>query len=170
VKEEKYYDPVLLRKNAENSKVSTQKFFKSIKKRCDFDLDEKVHGLHETVFSQVDCLLCANCCRILGPRITDRDIEKLSKFIKIKPSIFIEKYLKTDEEGDYIFKSMPCPFLGYDNYCQVYRERPRACREYPHTNRRRFHQLLDITLKNTYICPAVFEIVSELKNSFARNY
>lgn len=31
---------------------------------------------------------------------------------------------------------MPCPLLGRDNYCAVYADRPKACREYPHTDRR----------------------------------
>jgi hypothetical protein len=50
-----------------------------------------------------------------------------------------------------------------DNYCMIYEIRPRACREYPHTNRRRFHQILKLTWRNTLVCPAVLEIVARLK-------
>jgi len=45
----------------------------------------------------------------------------------------------------------------------IYDHRPKACSEYPHTNRRKFIQITDLTLKNAEICPAVFEIVEELK-------
>jgi hypothetical protein len=165
IKQSNKIDLYVLKKNADTARPSTNKFFKSIKKKSYADLDKAVHHLHEEVFTKINCLSCANCCRSLGPRIAERDIEKLSKFLKIKSSVFIEKYLIMDEDSDYIFKSMPCPFLDNENYCMVYSERPKACREYPHTDRRRFYQLLNITLNNTFICPAVYEIVEKLKKT-----
>jgi uncharacterized protein len=157
------YDLFALKKSADTAKASTIQLFKSIKKKPQDNLDNIVHQLHSEVFSQINCLSCANCCRSLGPRITDRDIGKLSKHLKIRPSVFIDKYLNLDEDSDYVFKSMPCLFLDRGNYCMVYSERPKACREYPHTDRRRFFQIMDITLKNTFICPAVYAIVEKLK-------
>jgi Fe-S-cluster containining protein len=50
-----------------------------------------------------------------------------------------------------------------DNYCIIYDQRPKACREYPHTDRRRFYQILDLTMKNRDICPIVYEVVEKLK-------
>ncbi len=150
-------------KRAEKAEPSTKELFKKWKKKPPEKLDIKVQKLHEEVFEKYDCLTCANCCRTLGPRITGRDIEKLSKFLKIRPSDFVSKYLKIDEDNDYVFQSMPCPFLGEDNNCIVYSERPKACSEYPHTDRRKFNQILDLTLKNTFTCPAVYEIVERLK-------
>ena len=126
-------------------------------------LDERVHALHESVFETINCLDCANCCRTLGPRILDSDIRRIAPSLRIKPSAFVEKYLVVDEEGDYIFRSMPCPFLGSDNYCTIYDVRPKACREYPHTDRKKIYQILDLTLKNSYVCPAVIEILGELR-------
>lgn len=126
-------------------------------------LDERVHALHEEVFGTINCLECANCCRTLGPRVTDADVRRISASLRVKPSAFTEKYLVIDEDGDYVFRSMPCPFLGSDNYCAIYEERPRACREYPHTDRPRFFQLMNLTLKNAAVCPAVFEILEQLR-------
>ena len=126
-------------------------------------LDERVHALHEAVFDTIDCLDCANCCRSLGPRITDTDVRRMAALLRIKPSGFVEKYLVVDEEGDYIFRSMPCPFLSNDNNCSIYDVRPIACREYPHTDRRRFYQVMALTLKNSSVCPAVFEILERLR-------
>ena len=125
-------------------------------------LDERVHAIHEAVFDTIDCLDCANCCRTLGPRITDADVRRIGASLRIRPSVFVERYLGVDEECDYIFRSMPCPFLGRDNYCSIYDVRPRACREYPHTDRRRVYQVMALTLKNSTICPAVFEILERL--------
>jgi Fe-S-cluster containining protein len=126
-------------------------------------LDERVHALHEAVFDKIDCLDCARCCRTLGPRITDIDVQRIAASLRMKPSLFVDHYLVVDEEGDYIFRSMPCPFLGSDNYCSIYDDRPRACREYPHTDRRRVYQVMALTLKNSAVCPAVFEILERLR-------
>jgi len=95
--------------------------------------------------------------------LTDRDIEKLAKHLKLKPSLFTEKYLHIDSDNQYVFNETPCPFLMTDNYCLVYAQRPKACAEYPHTDRKKFYQLLDITLNNTFVCPAVNEIVEKMK-------
>ncbi len=93
----------------------------------------------------------------------DKDVERLAKHFKIKPSQFVEEYLYIDEESDYVFRKTPCPFLLSDNYCMVYESRPKACREYPHTDRKRFYQILNLTLKNTEVCPAVYDVVERLK-------
>jgi uncharacterized protein len=126
-------------------------------------LDERVHALHEAVFDEINCLDCANCCRTLGPRITDADVQRIAASLRIRPSVFVQNYLVVDEDGDYVFKSMPCPFLGSENYCSIYDVRPKACREYPHTDRRRVYQVLPLMLKNSAICPAVFEILERLR-------
>ncbi len=148
---------------AKNEEASTKKFFERLKKKTPKNLDDTFHELHEEVFEQIECLECANCCRSLGPRVTDVDITRLSKHLRIKPSKLIDDYLRLDEDNDYVFKQMPCPFLMTDNYCSVYSERPRACGEYPHTDRKKMFQILNITLQNTYTCPAVFLIVDKLK-------
>ena len=131
-------------------------------------LDEMVHRLHEEVFEEINCLECANCCRTLGPRITEVDISRISSSLQLKPVQLLAEYLRKDEDGDLVFKTMPCPFLDSENYCMIYENRPRACREYPHTDRRRFYQLLALSLKNTYICPAVFEIVERIKKELKK--
>ena len=141
-------------------------FLSRLKKRKPKDLDHFVNELHHKVFSKINCLECAICCRTLGPRLMHKDISKLTKFLNLNHATFIEQYLIIDEDQDYVFKSMPCPFLSSDNYCSVYGVRPKACAEYPHTDRRKFYQILDLTLKNTLICPAVFEIINGLKREY----
>lgn len=125
-------------------------------------MDAVVHGLHEEFSSKIDCLSCANCCRSLGPAIYDKDIERMAKALRVKPSEVVANYLKIDEDGDYVFRSMPCPFLMNDNYCSIYESRPKACREYPHTDRKKFEQIFKITVKNTATCPIAYEVMSKL--------
>jgi Fe-S-cluster containining protein len=151
---------------AQKAAPATQKLFRQLKKRKPKNLDDVVHRAHEEVFEYIDCLACANCCKTLGPRITDGDINRLAKYLRIKPARLVDDYLRIDEDGDYVFQSMPCPFLMPDNYCMVYEARPKACREYPHTDRKRFYQILNLTEKNVATCPAVYEVVERIKKAF----
>ena len=80
----------------------------------------------------------------------------------MKVGSFTEKYLKLDEDNDYVLKSSPCSFLNEDNTCSVYDFRPLACREYPHTDRKNVLQIMDLTINNTEVCPAVARIVEKI--------
>jgi hypothetical protein len=155
-----------IKQNSTREKVANERFLSKLSKYDARKLDEMFHDLHDEVFAEIDCLECANCCRTLGPRITDRDIQKMAKALKIKPSQLVADYLRVDEDGDYVFRAMPCPFLDTDNFCRIYADRPVACREYPHTDRPRMYQVLDVTLKNIPVCPAVSTIVEKLKQRF----
>jgi hypothetical protein len=94
---------------------------------------------------------------------TSADIERISKSFRQKPQQFIEQYLRIDEDKDYVLKSVPCTFLDSDNKCFIYDVRPKACREFPHTDRKKFNQITDLTLLNVAICPAAFNIVEKMK-------
>ena len=159
-----YKDNVL--KLAREAHEENKRFFKKLKKKIPGNLDEVVHELHDEAFAEFDCLTCANCCSSISPMMTDKDVERLAKPLKMKPSQVIEQYMHLDEDHDYVFNNSPCPFLMPDNYCSVYEYRPKACREYPHTDRRRFSQLLNLTLKNCEVCPIVFAVVDRLKEKY----
>jgi len=151
---------------ADKNKNENKSLVKKLKKSKPKKLDDTVHQLHEEVFNEIDCLDCANCCKTTSPTFYERDIDRLAKHLKVKPSDFIDTYLRIDEDGDYVLTTAPCPFLDYENYCSVYDSRPTACREYPHTNRKKFYQLLDLSLKNTEICPAVASIFEKLQKHY----
>lgn len=153
----KYLDAAI-RQRAEN-----KKFLEHLKKQKKAGLDEQINQLHKKAFEVIDCLQCANCCKTTGPLLLNKDIDRLAKSFRQRPAEFTSNFLKTDEDGDYVFQSMPCPFLGSDNHCSVYSDRPNACREYPHTQQRDQLQKLKITYENSLICPAVAKVVEELK-------
>ncbi len=142
---------------------SNKAMFTKLRRKPPKDLDYTMQQLHDETFSEINCLDCANCCKTTSPLFTDRDVNRISKFLKLKSRQFIDQYLKTDEDGDLVLQSSPCPFLFEDNKCMIYEVRPKACAEYPHTNRKKFHQISNLTLKNVSICPAAFEIVEKLK-------
>jgi hypothetical protein len=148
---------------AHHEKKTNKKFFSKLKARPPKDLDERFHDLHNNVFREINCLNCANCCKTTSPIFRDVDIDRLAKHLGVKPGQLIGDHLHLDHEGDYVLNVAPCPFLGPDNYCSVYEARPRACREYPHTDRKNMLQILPLTLRNTLVCPAVGEVMRRMR-------
>lgn len=142
---------------------ASRKILQQLKKVNPQKLDKLMVDLHTKEFEKIDCLECANCCKKISPAIFYSDIRRMASSLKTKVSDFIDKYLVEDKDCVYVFKKTPCPFLDENNYCIVYNSRPKACREYPHTNRKRFYQILDLTARNSKVCPAVFNIIQELK-------
>ena len=140
----------------------TKKIFRKWKQAKPKDLDQKFHKEHISEFKKMDCLTCANCCKTTSPIFRDADIRRIAKHLRIKESQLIQNYLKMDEESDYVLQKSPCTFLGPDNKCDIYEVRPLACREYPHTDRKNMFQILELTVENTLICPAVARIVKTI--------
>lgn len=147
------------RKNRQSIRRKTER----LRKMRKGSIDAKVHVLHDEAFEKIDCLGCANCCKTTGPLFTGNDITRLARHLNLNESDFIEKYLRIDEDNDYVLKTVPCPFLDAENYCTVYEARPKACREYPHTDRVNQAGILKLTEKNSQICPAVADIFKNLE-------
>jgi Fe-S-cluster containining protein len=119
-------------------------------------------ALHEKAFAEIDCLKCARCCKRYSPRFKMPDIKRISRVLQLKESVFIEKYLRIDEDGDYVAVSMPCPFLGDDNRCSIYEDRPSDCRRFPYTDEDVILKRPQLTQKNTSICPIVVSVLEGL--------
>lgn len=161
------YDIQKLKQKADGERRENRALFKKLRKVRPSDLDDRIHTLHHKYMEEIDCLECGNCCKSISPAVKDSDISRLSKHLRQKPSDLVETYFVIDDEGDYVFNTQPCPFIGVDNYCSVYDARPRACREYPHTDQVKVHKILDITFQNIFVCPIVYEIVQELKRDYS---
>lgn len=153
-----------LPQKAQEKRVENKKYFSKLKKKPRKRLDLIMQELHEEEFANTDCLTCGNCCKTTSPIFTDKDISRISRTLKLKEASFVSQYLRRDEDDFMVLKEAPCPFLGSDNACFIYESRPKACREYPHTDRKRFIQITNLTIQNTEICPAAFNIVEKLKN------
>ncbi|MDY3344808.1 YkgJ family cysteine cluster protein [Riemerella anatipestifer] len=156
-------DLELNRQNAQQKHKEHKKFLEKLKKKPPKNLDYLTQEIHDEVFDKIDCLSCANCCKTTGPLFTTQDIERISKFLKLKPTQFEEKYLKIDEDNDWVLQQLPCPFLFSDNTCMIYEVRPKACREFPHTDRKKIYQINHLTIKNIEICPAAFKWVEKMR-------
>lgn len=153
-----------LPKKAREKWKENKKYFNKLKGKQRKRLDLLMNEIHDDEFERTDCLTCANCCKTTSPIFTEKDISRISKYLKIKEHKFIDQYLQRDDDDFMVLRSAPCTFLDQDNTCFIYDVRPKACSEYPHTNRKKFIQLTDLTLNNTEVCPAVFNIVETLKS------
>jgi Fe-S-cluster containining protein len=140
-----------------------KRFLLRLQKKPPKKLDYIMQELHEEEFKNTDCMQCANCCKTTSPIFTNKDIVRIAKFLRMKLQDFIAMYLKIDKDQDYVLKSSPCVFLDEDNSCNIYNVRPKACREYPHTNRKKFEKITHLTIHNIKICPAAYSIVEKLK-------
>ena len=118
--------------------------------------------LHEEAIEKVDCLQCAACCKNYSPRFKTPDVKRISKHLRMRESDFIDAYLRVDEEGDFVVKSSPCPFLGSDNYCSIYDVRPSDCARFPYTDEDILIKRPALTLKNATFCPIVFHVLDRL--------
>ena len=118
--------------------------------------------LHAEAFAKIDCLQCAACCKNYSPRFKTPDVKRISKHLRQKESDFIETYLRVDEDGDFVVKQTPCPFLGTDNYCTIYSVRPSDCARFPYTDEDVLIKRQALTLKNASFCPIVFHVLDRL--------
>ena len=133
----------------ENRKVN-EKTLQRLKKKKPKFVDDLFADLHAKAFNKIDCLACANCCKTTSPIFRDIDIKRISKKLRMSEKQFVSSFLRMDEDKDYVLQSSPCYFLGNDNKCQIYDDRPLACREFPHTNRKNMYQVMELILKLMY--------------------
>jgi len=152
-----------LLKNWEKKSKERQKIYKNYLQRASKNtVLRQLPDYHEEAFSKVDCLQCANCCKNFSPRFKTPDIKRLSKLLRMRESDFIETYLKVDEDGDYVANTSPCPFLGADNYCSIYEDRPSDCRRFPYTDEDVIFKRQPLTLKNSTFCPITYFVLEKL--------
>lgn len=155
--------------NWQKKAMDNIKQYKQVLQRADrTKVLRQLPAYHEAAFETVNCLECAACCKNYSPRFKTPDIKRISKHLKMKESAFIETYLKLDEEGDYVVKQTPCPFLGSDNYCSIYDVRPSDCSRFPYTDEDVLLKRSHLTLKNVTFCPAVFLVLEQMKQATNR--
>ena len=149
--------------NWEKKSADHQKRYRDFLKRADKNkVLQRLPQLHEAAFERVDCLQCAACCKNYSPRFKTPDIKRISKALRMKESVFIATYLTIDHEGDYVLQRTPCPFLGEDNMCSIYDERPSDCRRFPYTDEDVLFKRPAITLKNSSFCPITYYVLERL--------
>ncbi|MDI9366301.1 MAG: YkgJ family cysteine cluster protein [Flavobacterium sp.] len=146
----------------QKSKDHTKQYKNFLQRAHKNNVLKALPNLHEQAFKKIDCLNCAACCKNYSPRFKTTDIKRISKHLKLRESVFIDTFLNLDSDGDYVVKSSPCPFLGSNNYCSIYEQRPSDCHRFPYTDEDVLLKRPAITLKNATFCPAVYFVLEKL--------
>jgi hypothetical protein len=141
--------------------------FRSFMKSRDHS-DRILRRIAEGIQDQIDCTVCANCCRESTVELSKRDIEHLARHLRLAPERFLAEYTGTDpEDGTRILKwteGSGCVFLE-GNLCSVYEARPGTCQRYPHLVRgigsiaSRMWSFVD----RASICPIVYNCLEAFK-------
>lgn len=149
--------------NWEKKSGERRKLYRQYLQRADKnEVLRQLPQYHEEAFEKIDCLTCANCCKKYSPRFKTPDIKRISRHLKMKESVFIETYLRLDSDGDYVVRSLPCPFLAADNRCSIYDVRPSDCERFPYTDEDVIIKRQELTLKNSEFCPIVYYVLERL--------
>lgn len=144
------------------SKEHKKKYQQYLKRADKNKVLKQLPQLHEAAFEKVNCLVCANCCKNYSPRFKTPDVKRIAKYLALKESVFIDTYLRVDEEGDFVVKASPCPFLQADNACAIYEQRPSDCARFPYTDEDVFVKRQTLTLKNSEFCPITYYVLERL--------
>jgi uncharacterized protein len=96
--------------------------------------DRILRRIAEGIEEQIDCTVCANCCRVATVKLAERDTERLAKVLGMSERQFIAEYTVEDKDEGRILRRSDetgCVFLDGKN-CTIYDDRPDTCRRFPH--------------------------------------
>ncbi len=99
--------------------------------------DRILRRIAQGIEDEIDCTICANCCRVATATVKQRDVEHLARYLRISEAKFIAEYTtESDEEGRILRRTdaAGCVFLS-GNECTVYDARPDSCQRFPHVVR-----------------------------------
>jgi uncharacterized protein len=157
-------DLVQIKRAGEKLRPENERFRKHLKIH-DFNA-LRLRRIAENIEAGIDCLQCANCCRVATATLLERDIAKLMKFLRISYTKFMAEYTEESEEEGVILRRNEngCVFLS-GNECMVYEVRPATCQDFPHLIRgagslpSRMWQMID----RACYCPIVFNTLEAYK-------
>jgi Fe-S-cluster containining protein len=119
----------LLGEKKRNENMRFRKFMKS------HDHSDRIlRRIAEGIEEQIDCTQCANCCKVATVTVSERDVERLARYLRITPAQFKAGYTAESEEEGRILRrtdAAGCEFLD-GNTCTVYEARPETCQRFPH--------------------------------------
>lgn len=150
------------KQKARHHKKIFSKFLGKVEKNPPRGLDNMAQIIDAEVWSVVDCLSCANCCKTMTPTYTERDIKRIAGFLKMTQDDFKSKWLHLDKK-DWVNNKQPCQFLNLrDNKCSIYPVRPESCAGFPHLKKRKMTDYIHVHQQNVAYCPATYKMVEKM--------
>lgn len=157
-------------KKASANKGKLIKFLKKLDKKVPVKLNKLAREVDATIWQDINCLDCANCCKTMTPTYTKKDIKRIAGHFEMTPKEFKKKWLYKDDTGDWMNTATPCQFLDSNNMCSIYEIRPLDCAEFPHHTKKPFNLYNDTFINNVHRCPATYELVDRLKKRVEAEY
>ena len=148
-------------------KKSFRRFLTKLERNPPRGLDKISSEVDKSIWKEVDCLSCANCCKQMSPTYTNKDINRISEYLQMTPEQFKLKWLTKDKDGDWLNKSTPCQFLDPgNNKCSIYDIRPADCAGFPHLPKKKMVEYMHVHKQNIEMCPATFKMVERIKTLY----
>src|SRR5271165_3128633 len=164
-------DLIQIRLLGEKKRPENERFRRHMKSRD--HSDRILRRIAEGIEEQIDCTVCANCCRVATATVSERDVERLARHLRMAPAKFMADYTMDSEEEGRILRrteAAGCVFLD-GTTCTVYEARPESCQKFPHVVRgtgsiaSRMWQFID---RATY-CPIVYNTLEAFKDDLKFN-
>src|SRR5579864_4103476 len=91
-------DLVQIKTLGEKKREENERFRRHLKSRD--HSDRILRRIAEGIEEQIDCTVCANCCRVATVKLSERDVERLARHLRIKPAEFFANYaMESADEG-----------------------------------------------------------------------
>lgn len=158
-------DLIQIRTLGEKKRDENLRFRRHMKSRD--HSDRILRRIAEDIEGQIDCTQCANCCKVATVQLSERDVQRLAKHLRIPPVRFLAGYAAESAEEGMILRrdaKFGCVFLS-GTECTVYDARPDICRRFPHLVRgqgsiaSRMWQFVD----RACYCPIVYNSLEAFK-------
>jgi|SRR5581483_385587 len=159
-------DLVQIKLLGEKKRGENERFRRHLKSRD--HSDRILRRIAEGIEEQIDCTVCANCCRVATVKLSERDVEHLARHLRIPTARFLAEYTVEDPEEGLILRRSDetgCIFLDGTS-CTIYDDRPDTCRRFPHMVRgngsiaSRMWQFID----RACYCPIVYNALEAFKD------
>lgn len=161
----KSFTLISFRERAKQNRISFRRFLTRLKKDPPGGLDQKTELAEREVWKEVDCMKCANCCKVMTPTYTEKDIRRIARFLGKTVQQVKSSWLKKERgEDTWVNKSVPCQFLDLKtNHCTIYEVRPADCEGFPHLSKKKMVDYIHVHHQNLDDCPATFRMVEKMR-------
>ena len=153
------------RKKVQDTKRKFRAFLTKVENKRPRGLDKLTPILEKEVWEEIDCLTCANCCKVMSPTFTKKDITRISSHLGMTEDAFREKWLFFDKKDkDWMKRKQPSQCLDLKTKMgSNYEVRPRDCAGFPHLSKSRFVEYAHVHKQNIQYCPATHRMVEKMK-------
>ena len=152
------------KRKVEKNKRRLRLVLSKVEKKAPLHLDQLAEKIDKEVWKEVNCLSCANCCKVMTPTFTVQDIKRISAHLGQTPKEFKDQWLVKDKNQDWTNKINPCQFLDLKtNMCRIYEIRPTDCSGFPHLAKKKMVDYIHVHKQNIEYCPATYAMVEKLE-------